>query len=195
MSVKKEMPHKEGVYFITFTCYKWLALFEIANAYNMVYNQFKILKQEGHFIVGYVIMPNHVHILIAFSNTGKSINARVGTIKRFLAYNLVNSLNELNRTDLLKLLEAGVQQADKRRGKLHQVFEPSFDCKECFSEKMIIQKLNYLHNNPCKGVWNLASSPEDYEHSSAHYYATGEQKEFNVTNYMQLNDINLSKKA
>jgi hypothetical protein len=72
------------------------------------------------------------------------------------------------------------------------VFEPSFDCKECYGEKMINQKLDYMHDNPCKGVWELVSSPVDYIHSSARFYTTGEQGIYAVTNYMLLEDIDLT---
>ena len=58
---------------------------------------------------------------------------------------------------------------------------------------MIEQKLNYIHDNPCIGKWNLAESPVDYIHSSAHYYITGEQGIYSVTNYMELEDIDLSR--
>ncbi len=47
------------------------------------------------------------------------------------------------------------------RGKLHEVFESSFDIKECFSKRIIIQKLNYIHFNPCTGKWMLADCPEN----------------------------------
>ena len=45
--------------------------FDIADSYAAVYKWFQYLKQNNHFITGYVIMPNHLHALIAFSNTGK----------------------------------------------------------------------------------------------------------------------------
>jgi hypothetical protein len=43
---------------------------------------------------------------------------------------------------------------------LHEVFEASFDIKECDSFEFIKQKLNYMHFNPCAGKWNLADMPE-----------------------------------
>ena len=49
-----------------------LPLFKASNAYNVVYKWFDHLKEMGHYIIRYVIMPNHTHALIAFSNTGKS---------------------------------------------------------------------------------------------------------------------------
>jgi len=38
-----------------------------------------------------------------------------------------------------------------------------------------MQKLSYMHNNPCNGVWRLVENSVDYIHSSATYYDTGEQ--------------------
>jgi hypothetical protein len=134
MTVRKEMPFKEGVYFITFTCYKWLSLIDMVDAYGEVYKQFDILKSEGHFIIGYapitIGVANHVHSLIAFRDTGKSINRRVGTAKRFLAYELVERLKKSGKHELLEKLKAGVNNTDKSRGKLHEVFEP-YSSAEC----------------------------------------------------------------
>ncbi|MFM9911898.1 MAG: transposase, partial [Chitinophagaceae bacterium] len=118
MTVRREMPNKEGIYFITFTCYKWLPLIELAEAYDEVYKQFDILKSEGHYVLGFVIMPNHVHMLLGMKDTGKSINTRIGSIKRFLAYELVRRLQKSRKNDVLKELSEGVHSTDKNRGKL-----------------------------------------------------------------------------
>ena len=56
----------KGIYFITFSCYNWLPLIDAAGAYTDVYNFFDVLKQKGHCIVDYVIMPNHVHLLLHY---------------------------------------------------------------------------------------------------------------------------------
>ena len=50
-----------------------------------------------------------------------------------------------------------------------------------------------MHNNPCTGVWNLAKSPIDYVHSSAQFYETGKGGIYAVTNYKELDDIDLAK--
>ena len=74
--------------------------------------------------MGYVIMPNHIHFIADFPAAVKNINLRVGTMKRFMAYEIVSRLKELNRTDLLYQLEQGVNATDRRRDKLHEVFQP-----------------------------------------------------------------------
>ena len=46
-------------------CAQWLPLFQITNGYDAVYNWFNVLKQTGHYIIGYTIMTSHVHVVIA----------------------------------------------------------------------------------------------------------------------------------
>ena len=63
-----------------------------------------------------------------------------------------------------------------------------------FYKKFIIQKLDYIHNNPCAGKWNLADCPENYVHSSAGFYYQGVQGIYPVYNVMNLMDIDLSER-
>jgi REP element-mobilizing transposase RayT len=67
MPIRKTIQEKDGVYFITFTCARWLPLFKIVDSYNSVYRWFDILKKAGHYIIGFVIMPSHIHAIIAFN--------------------------------------------------------------------------------------------------------------------------------
>ncbi len=192
-SVRREIPEHDGIYFISATCARWLDLFEVADGYGVVYEWFDYLKSKGHYIVGYVIMPNHLHALIAFRNTkGQSINKLIGNGKRFMAYELVEKLKERNKNEILEELATFVNKTERKRGKLHEVFEPSFDWKECTSNEFIEQKLDYIHDNPCQGKWNLAAEPALYKHSSAKFYLTGEQGVYPVTDYRDLEDIDLT---
>ena len=85
---KAKIAEPDGIYFITITCFKWVPLFNIAGSHDAVYKWFQYLKVNNHFITGYVIMPNHLHVLIAFSNTGNNINKIIGNGKRFMAYDI-----------------------------------------------------------------------------------------------------------
>jgi hypothetical protein len=193
MSVRKAIHEPDGIFFITFTCFQWMHLFDIINGYDLVYKQFDCLKNEGHFITSYVIMPNHLHFLGGFLNTGVDINSRIGTMKRFLGYDIVDRLKMVGKKDVLEIMSAGVNNSDRKKGKLHEIFEPSFDAKECYTWKFILQKLDYIHYNPCSKKWNLAISPEEYLHSSAKFYFTGHPGIYPVTHIMELEDIDLSK--
>ncbi len=77
---------------------------------------------------------------------------------------------------ILDQLSAAVEPADRLRGKKHEVWEDSFDWKDCRSHFFVTQKLEYMHGNPCNAKWSLASNAVDYLHSSARFYICGEQR-------------------
>jgi REP element-mobilizing transposase RayT len=139
MAVRTLMDDTEGMYFITFTCHQWLPLFEITKGYDSVYKWFYYLKSKGHNVKGYVIMPNHLHILIDFKNSSKSVNTIISDGKRFMAYEIVKRLKEQNETDVLFKLSEVVNASDKNRGKIHQVFERSFECRQITSQHFFMQ--------------------------------------------------------
>ncbi|MGZ8557982.1 MAG: transposase [Chitinophagaceae bacterium] len=177
MSIHKPVT-KPGVYFITFTCHQWLQLIEITKAYNLVYNWFDVLSSKGHTVTGFVIMPNHLHLLLYFTGGKQSLNTHAGNGKRFMAYEIINRLEEQNEIELLNKLAHDVKAKDKSLGKKHEVWIGSFDVKECRTEKFILQKLHYIHNNPCTGKWRLADSSIHYLQSSASYYISGRQGDY-----------------
>ena len=115
-------------------------------------------------------MPNHFHALVYVNKESAEINKLVANGKRFMAYEMVKRLKALNKTDLLKKLQKAVTLDAKSKGKIHEVFEPSFDCKPCYDKKFLEQKLDYIHRNPCSGKWNLVNEFTEYKHSSAAFY-------------------------
>ena len=183
MSTHSLHAENHEVYFCTFTCYKWLPLFEITEGYFMVYNWFKILSAKGCLLLGYVIMPNHVHVLLY--PTEGSLNKLVANGKRFMAYELIDILQKANKEDVLKVLASGVQYNEIKKGKKHQVFRLSFDARKCFNEKMLTQKLDYIHHNPVRGKYNLVDDFTDYQHSSAAFYELNTKNEY-ITHYKKV---------
>jgi len=49
---------------VTFTCHKWLPLFEETKLYENIYNWFKLLNEKNIKTVGFVLMPNYLHWLL-----------------------------------------------------------------------------------------------------------------------------------
>jgi REP element-mobilizing transposase RayT len=172
-----------GVYFITFTCYHWLPLIELTNSYDKIYKWFDIFSDKGNAINGFVIMPNHLHALLYYAGRDSSLNKLIGNGKRFLAYDIVNKLEEQHKEKILHRLSMAVKPRDRKCGKKHEVWKSSFDVKQCRTEQFVLQKLNYMHNNPCSGKWNLADDPIRYLHSSASFYFNGKEGIYPVKDY------------
>ena len=138
-------------------------------------------------------MSNHLHAIISFSTTEKPINTIFGNGKRFMAYEIVKRIKELELEERLFSMRSMVHKTDKNRGKKHEVFEPSFDWKLLESEKFIEQKLHYIHTNPIRGKNQLCVNIEEYKHSSAQQYATNSfENRYAIQSVYEMQDVNLS---
>jgi len=187
MAVRYQHSDVYCMYFCSFTCHNWLPLFEKAQAYHAVYNWFLVLQQTCRCrVVAYVIMPNHLHCILYFQEPGFNLNTIMGNGKRFMAYTIINILQQQNNAALLHMLATAVTEREKKKGQLHKVFIDSFDAKAIFSEKFLQQKINYIHSNPVRGKWNLVNDFSDYQHSSASFYETGITKNFTPLHYRDI---------
>jgi len=142
MAIRDKTPFKpDEVYFITFTILDWERLFIDDTSCGLVFKWFSYMeKNYGNKIHGYVIMPNHIHILLYISLTSPRLSTLIFNAKRFLAY------------------------------ELKCLFEPRYDSLIIQSRNFFLEKLNYIHDNPCQEHWRLVEKPEDYRYSSASNY-------------------------
>src|SRR5690606_34198001 len=112
MAIRKPHIQDQGLYFITFTNTHWLPLIQLTNAYDLVYNWFDYLQQQGHLIISYVIMPNHIHLLLAYHGGEKSLNTLIGNGKRFMTYEIIKRLQETHNNNILHQLQTAVNNSD-----------------------------------------------------------------------------------
>ena len=126
--------------------------------------------------------------LIMYIPQGQAITKVLSNAKRFMAYEIVKRLKKLNEVRVLAVLKDGVNSHDQKNGKVHQVFEPSFDIKPCYSLDFIHQKLEYIHHNPVKGKWCLVEDFARFEHSSAAFYELDQPSE-HITHIREVLEI------
>ena len=174
-----------SVYYVTFTCYKWKHLFSISQAYTAVYKWFDTLYEKNISVFSYVIMPNHLHVILHFPTMPKSLNMVIGNAKRFMAYDIIKGLEKYKEFLLLEDLQSRVSKREQRKGQRHKVFEESFDAKECQSLKFILEKIKYIHHNPVSKRWQLVNDFTEYEYSSASFY------EKRIKKYAKLVHVNV----
>lgn len=60
-----------------------------------------------------------------------------------------------------------------------------FEAKQCRTEKFILQKLNYIHNNQCTERWKLADKPAHHKYSSASFYS-GDKETYRIIDYQDV---------
>jgi REP element-mobilizing transposase RayT len=170
----KDIFLKRNIYFITFTILGWKNIFTSDKYTELVYKWFDYQKLKyDNMIFAYTIMPNHFHGVFYLSEKSPNISKLIQNGKRFLAYGIVRLLEEEPNFELLEYFKS---KAETKKNAKHKIFEDGFDCKIIYSENFLIQKINYIHTNPCSKKWNLCVYPQDYTHSSASNYINGSGK-------------------
>ena len=115
-------------------------------------------------IYGFVLMPNHVHLLIGLNQDNKNRFQH-----RFLKYTAQQIIREM-KTNSDAVLDSIVStQADRK----YQFWERRPKWIAIEHSDIFWQKLSYIHNNPVQPRWNLAALPEEYSFSSASSYYQG----------------------
>ena len=155
----------------------------MTNSYDCIYKWFRYLKAKRIDVIGYVIMPNHFHVILYFQQAEFDLNKVVGNGKRFIAYEIIKRLQEFDNLKMLDILKASITKREMDKGQKHRVFEESFDAKPIITDSFLKQKLDYIHFNPVRGKWNLVNDYTNYEHSSASFYETGLAKLFEPIHY------------
>ena len=114
-------------------------------------------------------MPNHVHMIIQATGSS-SVSDILRDLKTFTAKAIIKKLSEDNLEGnaemLAKFAEAG---KPLKRIKLYKVWQDGNQAKLLYSNKFILEKLNYIHYNPVK--YGLCDKEWNYKFSSATNYA------------------------
>lgn len=146
-------------HFITFSCHKRMALLGTASARDLLLRVLNEVRTQYQFaLVGYVIMPEHVHLLIG--------EPRVGDLSKVIQGLKLRVSKRVRR--------AAVQSgASRLRGEVAKHFwQPRFYDFNVWSAKKRKEKLDYMHRNPV--TRKLVDDPGDWAWSSyASYSARG----------------------
>src|SRR5690349_5165362 len=117
MSTRTTHNSEASLFYITFTCYKWLPLFQLCNGYECVYKWFNCLKNKYNIqTTAFTILPNHVHCILFFPYDDYNLNKIVSNGKRFMAYELIKRLELRESTKILLQLKEGLTERHVAKG-------------------------------------------------------------------------------
>ncbi len=173
---KKQLYHDKNIFFITTTCYNWLPLLSIGNSMELISESlnFSAAKYKA-MILGYVLMPNHIHLIVHFVS-GKD---RIGFMRDFKTYTSLKVRHQIELHES-SYLQAIPHEAPRQQ---YKIWQDRFDELYLESRKLLEVKLKYIHNNPLQSHWNLVKKPSAYLYSSAMYYEKGTQNKVIVRHY------------
>jgi putative transposase len=133
-------------HFLTFSCFRRQALLTREGAYSVFEHELETLRARyGFVIAGYVLMPEHVHLLVG----------------------------EPRQSSLSVALQVLKQQTSRKLKVSREVrfWQRRYYDFNVYNEEKRVEKLRYMHRNPV--VRGLVAKPEDWAWSSFRHYATG----------------------
>ncbi len=154
---------EKSPHFVTCTTVNWLALFSSRTIVGILFDSLKYLQHKQRIkIYAYVVMENHIHMILSSRNLSKEI----GIFKSYTARRVIDFLMEKNAEHILKLLN--LYKLKHKKDRTYQLWQEGSHPKAILSDDTMIQKVEYIHHNPvARGYVN---KPEHWRYSSARNY-------------------------
>jgi len=167
-----------GLYYVTFTVVEWLPVFIDESACKIITDSLNFcIKNKSLGVNAYVIMPTHLHAIVFDVE--------------FNAERLKHTLDDMRKFTGRQLLDYSAKhfpkcfgaefQAHAGKDRERRFWQPTQHPVGIVSGGFWKQKIDYLHDNPCRK--GLVLRPEDWRFSSARYWLTREK------NDVQLSDV------
>jgi putative transposase len=154
-------------HYLTFSCFQRRWLFQSEEIYGMFITALDNARQSlGFKLTAFVIMPNHVHLLLKPA-TETTVSEILKAIKRPFSFRLQKLASE-KMPDLYR--EASIVKGNAVVWRFWQV-GGGYD-RNIFSQSELEEKVNYMHNNPVR--MNLVVDAVDWKWSSARFWILNE---------------------
>ena len=149
------------LHFVTFSCYQRRPLLGTHDARDGFVKVLDEVRKRHKFqLIGYVVMPEHVHLLMSEPPKGNPSK-------------VLQVLKQKTSGELQKEREWPLAlRLPKERNEEEHFWQRRFYDFNVYSEKKLKEKLDYMHANPV--TRKLVAHPKDWPWSSFSFYAKGE---------------------
>ncbi|UII28759.1 transposase [Fulvivirga maritima] len=170
MSGGYKIRNQSGIHFLSFAVVEWIDVFTRRVYCELIVESLNhCVKQKGLIVYAWVIMSNHLHLIVAAKNDNLSDVLR--DFKKFTAREILKSIHSENvesrKNWMLWLFRSA--GANNNRNKGYQFWRQDNHPEELETNNFKDQKLDYIHSNPVKA--GIVDEPEQYCWSSARDYA------------------------
>ena len=155
-----------AAHFVTATIVSWLPVFTTAARCDILIQSFEYCRaHKGLKIRAWVILDNHFHAIFSAPDLSRVL----ADLKRHTAQRILELLKAERCEWLINQLKY-FRLAHKLES-IHQIWQEGSHPQSIPSDEIMLQKLEYLHNNPVKR--GLVAAPEHWRYSSAHEWCKG----------------------
>jgi putative transposase len=169
-------------HFVTTRTYENRPYFKNREISSILWEEIKFYGQKyGFTLLGYVIMPDHLHLLVWWDKEEKpelNVSKIVQMLKGTTARRCIDLLKTQGWEQMLPSTHKergpqatqnkGASRKSHERNLKYRLWQPGFYDFNVYNEEKLLEKLNYMHTNPVKA--RLVLAPSDYEWSSYKEY-------------------------
>jgi putative transposase len=170
MSRNYKFHDQDRPYFVTFTVVRWIDVFTRREYKDILVDSLKYcIENKGLQLYAWVIMSNHVHLIIG--TKGKPMQDILRDVKRHTSKTIIKAISENMQESRREWMLWFFEREGKTNpnNEQYQFWQQGNHPIELWSEAVIDQKLDYIHNNPVVAGW--VDEPEHYLYSSARDYS------------------------
>lgn len=150
-------------HFLTHTIVAWAPVFTRRPYFDLILQTLSFCRQnKGLKLFAWVVLDNHMHLLVS----GDQVPKIMKEFKSFTAREIIRLAREDGRDWLLAHFKTN-KLAHKNQS-AYQVWQEGYHPQQIQTERMLEQKIAYIHQNPVTA--GLVDNPEDWPYSSARNY-------------------------
>jgi len=166
--------NKEAIHFVTFAVVEWVDVFTRKEYRDIVVDSLgHCQNKKGLLLHAWCLMSNHVHLILSAKNHDSSDILR--DFKKYTSKQIIaaieNNKQESRKDWMLKIFREHGEKNSRNTN--YQTWRQDNRPKELYSSAFIVQKINYIHNNPVEA--GIVERPEHYLYCSARDYHYGER--------------------
>lgn len=167
-----------NILFFTATIKDWNHLLKPDKYKKIIIESLKYLVNNNKiFLYAFVIMPNHLHVIWKIREPFLLKNVQ----RDFLKY-----ISQMIKYDLSEFHPKILKQfKSERKDRAYQFWQDRSYNTMLYNRNVIVEKIDYIHNNPMTKHWKLTTKPEEYYYSSAKYYLCNKDDRGFITNYTE----------
>ena len=171
MSNAYRFKNPNGIYFVTFTVVDWIDVFTRPIYKEIIIDSLNFsIKKKGLIIHAWVIMSNHIHLIIS-AEENHNLSDIVRDFKKFTSKRIIDEIisnpTESRKNWMLWIFKSHGEANSNNKN--YQFWSQDYHGVELDTNRMKEVRLSYIHNNPVKA--QLVFEPEHYFYSSAADYS------------------------
>jgi len=162
IALRINFENENYMHFVTITVIEWIDIITKAEYFNIIIDSLKYCQaNKGLKIFEYVIMPNHIHLIIK-AKDGYKLSEIIRDFKRHTTRAILCQLESDNRRYILNLIKNNIKRV---KGNKKQIWQRENYPEFITSDEFYLQKANYIRQNPVRKKFVI--NPEDWLYSSA----------------------------